>query len=174
LRNLRAEVGAGRFRQDLYFRIAQGEVSLPPLRERIEEIPWHVQQILDECGKESPLAATAAFVEACALRRWPGNVRELRAEVRRAAAAAAGAGSNTLSADDLGTTAGQAMISAPPPPSSAPFPADEFAAALTAEQGNVVNAARRLGVHRNKVRRWLERHEVEARRFKSTGRTRPS
>ena len=174
LRNLREEVGAGRFRQDLYFRIAQGEVSLPPLRRRIEEIPWHVQQILDECGKESPLAATAAFVEACALRRWPGNVRELRAEVRRAAAAAAGAGSNTLSADDLGTTAGKAMISAPPPPSSARFPDDEFAAALTAEQGNVVNAARRLGVHRNKVRRWLERHEVEARRFKSTGRTRPS
>ena len=170
-RNLREEVGAGRFREDLYFRIAQSETLLPPLRERLEEIPWHVQHILDEREKEWQLRATAAFVESCALRLWPGNVRELRAEVRRAATAAVGSGSNTLLADDLGTTAGTAMTSAPPPPSSAPFPHDEFAAALTAEEGNVVSAARRLGVHRNKVRRWLERHQVEARRFKLAGKT---
>jgi transposase-like protein len=51
---------------------------------------------------------------------------------------------------------------------AAELPDDEFAAALAAEGGNVAGAARRLGVHRNRVRRWLERHDVEATRFKTT------
>ncbi len=165
-RDLRNEVGAGRFREDLYFRVAQAEVRIPPLRERIEEVPWHVQQILDECGQEQKLRATAPFVEACARRAWPGNVRELRAEVRRAAAAAIALGSSLLTADDLSPGAGKPIPRSEVSPSPPWFPDDEFAAALAAEGGNVVSAARRLGVHRNKVRRWLERHRVAAGRFK--------
>jgi transcriptional regulator of acetoin/glycerol metabolism len=167
-RDLRVEVGAGRFRQDLYFRIAQAEVRVPPLRKRVEEVPWHIQHVLVECGRDQPLSATAPFVEACAHRTWPGNVRELRAEVRRAATAAVSAGSNVLSADDLGTGAGRPIPRVEAPASSRRFPDDEVAAALAAEGGNVVSAARRLGVHRNKVRRWLERHELDAKRFKAT------
>jgi transcriptional regulator of acetoin/glycerol metabolism len=53
-----------------------------------------------------------------------------------------------------------------PPEAAAPVPTDEIAAALRAEAGNVLGAARRLGVHRNKVRRWLERHGLEADTFK--------
>ena len=168
-RDLREEVGAGRFREDLYFRVAQAEVRIPPLRERIEEVPWHIQQVLDECGAERKLHATAPFVEACARRPWPGNVRELRAEVRRAAALAVGLGSSLLTADDLGPRAGTPILRSEASPSgSKRFPDDDVAAALVAEGGNVVSAARRLGVHRNKVRRWLERNQVDAKRFKST------
>src|SRR5262249_3182678 len=86
-RDLRAEVGAERFREDLYFRIAKAKIRLPALRDRIEEIPWHIQHVLDECRRDAELGATASAVEAFAARFWPGNVRELRAEVRRAAAA---------------------------------------------------------------------------------------
>ncbi len=165
-RDLRQEVGAGRFREDLYFRIAQTEVRIPPLRERIEEIPWHVQQLLDECDGEQ-VSATAPFIEACARRVWPGNVRELRAEVRRSVAAVIALGSNLLNADDLGANAGKPIPRFEAPASSR-FPDDEFAAALAAEGGNVVSAARRLGVHRNKVRRWLDRHRLGAERFKGS------
>jgi len=167
-RDLRLEVGAGRFREDLYFRIAQAEVRLPPLRKRIDEVPWHVQEVLDDCGRQHPIAATAAFIEACALRAWPGNVRELRSEVRRAASAALAQGSAVLTAEDLGPTAGQPIPRTAAPASSPAYPDDEVAAALVAADGNVVLAARRLGINRNKVRRWLERYQVDAARFKST------
>jgi Sigma-54 interaction domain/FHA domain len=167
-RDLRLEVGAGRFREDLYFRIAQAEVRLPPLRKRVDEVPWHVQEVLDDCGRQHPITATAAFIEACALRAWPGNVRELRAEVRRAASAAIAEGSAVLTADDLGPNAGQPIPRTAVPANSPAYPDDEVAVALLAADGNVVLAARRLGINRNKVRRWLERYHVGAARFKST------
>jgi DNA-binding NtrC family response regulator len=165
-RNLRQEVALGRFREDLYFRVGQPEIRLPPLRERIEEIPWHIQQVLDGCGAPRKLEATAGFVDACITRVWPGNVRELRAEVRRAAALCVN-DRGRLTADDLAPAAGTAIAPGSAPPQAANFPKDEFAAALAAEDGNVLGAARRLSVHRNKLRRWLERYGVDARQFKS-------
>ncbi len=165
-RDLRAEVGAGRFREDLYFRIAQAQIRLPPLRERLEEIPWHVQHVLDDCRRDTELAATAGFVEGCATRFWPGNVRELRAEVRRAAAATLARGGNVLRSEDLAPSAGMPIPRSGPPQAAPEFPNDEIAAALAAAEGNVVLAARNLGLHRNKVRRWLERYQVDAARFK--------
>jgi hypothetical protein len=134
-RDLRAEVAAGRFREDLYFRIGQPEVRLPALRERIDELPWHIQEVLEACAP-GRLRASAGFVEACAARAWPGNVRELRAEVRRAAASALAAGNALLGPRDLSAQAGQ-RIAREPAPSAEPrpaaslkFPADEFAEAL--------------------------------------------
>jgi transcriptional regulator with GAF, ATPase, and Fis domain len=166
-RDLRAEVGAERFREDLYFRIAQAQIRLPPLRERIEEIPWHTQQVLDDCRRDAELGASAGFVEACATRFWPGNVREIRAEVRRAAAAALARGLTLLRSEDLAPNAGMPIPRSQPPQAAPSFPNDEVAAALVQAEGNVVLAAKNLGVHRNKVRRWLERYDVDAARFKS-------
>jgi transcriptional regulator of acetoin/glycerol metabolism len=150
----------------LYFRISQPEIHLPPLRERIEEIPWHVQSALETCGLPCPIEATSPFVEACALRHWPGNVRELRAEVRRAAADACAREATTLGADALSPGAGQRITESDSSATAAPIPEDEVAQALAVEAGNVVGAARRLGIHRNKIRRWLSRHRLEARRFR--------
>jgi hypothetical protein len=169
-RDLRSEVAAGRFREDLYFRIGQPEIRLPPLRERIEEIPWHVQHLLEHCGAPQPLEATAAFVEACAARVWPGNVRELRAEIRRAAAMCVQEG-RALMVEDLSPAAGMPISgrssgSPSAPAASVAFPSDEISAALTTEEGNVLGAARRLGIHRNKIRRWLERFGLTADQFK--------
>jgi MoxR-like ATPase len=166
-RNLREEVAAGRFREDLYFRIGQPEVRLPPLRERLEELPWHVQQVLDACRGTRELTATAEFIELCALRHWPGNVRELRAEVRRAAAAVASQGKSTLEARDLSPDAGQRIAPVNAAPALQQFPADDYAVALKIQRGNVLAAARSLGVHRNKVRRWLDRYRVDPRSFRS-------
>src|SRR5205814_5741653 len=82
-RDLRAAVADGSFRADLFFRIGQPEVALPPLRERPEEIPFLVAHEL--AAVDAKLVAHAGFVEACILRAWPGNVRELVHELRRAA-----------------------------------------------------------------------------------------
>jgi transcriptional regulator with AAA-type ATPase domain len=166
-RDLREEVGCGRFREDLYFRLAQAEVRIPPVRERIEEIPWHVQDVLESVGADRPLCATEGFIEACAARPWPGNVRELRAEVRRAAAQAVAKQSDALTAGDLGALAGRPISGAPPASTASEWPNDAIAAALAAARGNVVGAARQLRVHRNTVRRWLERHRVDAKVFKT-------
>jgi DNA-binding NtrC family response regulator len=164
-RDLREAVAAAGFREDLYFRIGQPEVRLPPLRERVEEIPWHIRQVLDESPASRQLAVSAAFIEACALRRWPGNVRELRSEVRRACAAKL-ADDRQLDARDLAPTAGLPFPVQPPAAARVIGVEDEIAAALRAERGNVLGAARRLGVQRNKIRRWLERHGLDAHHFK--------
>lgn len=165
-RDLREEVLAGRFREDLYFRVGQPEIRLPPLRQRLEEIPWHIRHVLEECGVAAQLEVSAAFVEACALRHWPGNVRELRAEIKRAAAIACAQDSSPLKAKDLSPTAGIPIDAAGKGQGSTSFPEDEIATALAAENGNVLAAARRLGIHRNKIRRWLERHGADAQSFK--------
>jgi transcriptional regulator with PAS, ATPase and Fis domain len=172
-RDLRQEVAAGRFREDLYFRIGQPEITLPPLRERNEELPWHIQQVLTEAGA-GQVSVAASFVEACAGRPWPGNVRELRAEVRRALAFVMDETPPwRLEADDLGERAGTpiAVSQGHEPAVTAPaaVPQDEIASALALERGNVARAARRLGIHRNRVRRWLERHGLDAEHFKSIG-----
>jgi DNA-binding NtrC family response regulator len=166
-RNLRLEVAAGRFREDLYFRVGQPEIRLPALRERLEEVPWHIQSVIESAGVPHPPEVCVGFVEACSLRAWPGNVRELRAEVRRCVAAACAREMKMLTADALTKTAGTRIV-APQSSKRAPkYPDDEVANALVAEAGNVVGAARKLGVHRNKVRRWLERYGVDPRYFKS-------
>jgi DNA-binding NtrC family response regulator len=166
-RDLRQEVAAGRFREDLYFRVGQPEIRLPPLRERLEELPWHIQSVLETAALPQPLEVSAAFVEACALRAWPGNVRELRAEIRRCAAAAAAQDAKVLAADALGEMAGRRIVADERRDAAPEYPADDVAAALAAEAGNVLGAARRLGVHRNRIRRWLDRHGVDPRRFKA-------
>jgi DNA-binding NtrC family response regulator len=81
-RNLRREVNAGRFRSDLYYRLAVIEVVLPPLRERLEDLPLLVDCLLERAGAAThPAAAglrTPAFRARLARHDWPGNVRELR------------------------------------------------------------------------------------------------
>jgi transcriptional regulator with GAF, ATPase, and Fis domain len=165
-RDLRQEVAAGRFREDLYFRIGQPEIRLPALRERLEEIPWHIQSVLESAGASPWLEVSGGFVEACLLRAWPGNVRELRAEVRRCVAAACAQNLNKLTSEALAATAGMRILDSEARVQAPEYPADEVAAALTEQAGNVLGAARQLGVHRNKVRRWLARYEVDPRHFK--------
>ena len=81
-RNLRQEVNARRFRSDLYYRLAVVVVTLPPLRERIQDVPLLVDAILSDLGvSDSPTARALRGGELLAelLRHaWPGNVRELR------------------------------------------------------------------------------------------------
>ena len=86
-RNLRAEVNAGKFRSDLYYRLAVLEIALPPLRDRADDLPLLIEHILDRLGaSDSPEAEplrTDAFHAHIARHPWLGNVRELRNYVER-------------------------------------------------------------------------------------------
>ncbi len=76
-RDLRSEVAAGRFRRDLYFRLGSAVVAIPPLRERLEDLPWLVKSLLTDFGRND-LRLAADALAMLRLRSWPGNVRELK------------------------------------------------------------------------------------------------
>lgn len=120
LRNLREVVAEGRFREDLYYRIGRPEVRLPPLRERMEEVPHFIHQTVLAVTKLQP---SPTLVEACLLRPWPGNVRELCVEVRAAATLAAAEGSDVVLPKHLDDQAGRQIERAAAMPSVA-APAD--------------------------------------------------
>src|SRR5438445_1365203 len=86
-RNLGEEVSAGRFRQDLYYRLNVVEVVLPPLRDRREDIPYLAASFIKEFAKsfDKPLVGVSPGAERLLSRApWPGNVRELRNTLERA------------------------------------------------------------------------------------------
>lgn len=93
-RDLEREVAAGRFREDLFFRLAGITISIPPLRERREEIPALVSEFLrDACkdaGRETKLELVPAAVDALLQYSWPGNIRELKNVIERAVALCTG------------------------------------------------------------------------------------
>lgn len=155
LRDLRAEVVAGRFREDLYHRLGRPAVELVPLRTRPEEIAWLVAHTVARVAPD--LAIHPSLVELCLGRPWPGNVRELVGEVRRAAHLASEEPDREVRAEHLDPHAGLALAR-PAEPSAPAFPADEdITRALAAVEGNVTRAARSLGIHRNQLRRYLAR-----------------
>jgi len=103
-RNLRAEVSAGRFRADLYYRLAVLQVRLPSLRQRTEDLPLLIEHILQGLGAADSDAAavvrTRELLAEAARHAWPGNVRELRNYVERCLALRQhGAASPALAAD---------------------------------------------------------------------------
>src|SRR4029077_14094340 len=86
-KNLEELVKAGKFREDLFFRLRVVEIELPPLRERTGDIPLLAQSFLREFAKENSKAVndfTADALEALMNYSWPGNVRELRTAIEHA------------------------------------------------------------------------------------------
>jgi DNA-binding NtrC family response regulator len=167
LRDLSAEVAAGRFRDDLYFRVGQPQVELPPLRHRPDDLAYLVAAVVERTAPG--LAVHPSLIEACLLHRWPGNVRELVGQVRRAAFAAAEEGQRDVrDVQGLRDLPGDARPPRPGEPRDEPRdeprpvaplpPHPEIASALRAERGNISRAARALGLHRNQLRRYLAKH----------------
>lgn len=87
-RDLREEVNAGRFRQDLYYRVSVVRLKIPPLRDRLDDLPMLVEHFMRRAGYEEDLSSLFPEKAIASLRshRWPGNVRELRNTVEAAIA----------------------------------------------------------------------------------------
>jgi two-component system response regulator HydG len=168
-RDLRAEVAAGRFRGDLYYRLNIAEIVLPPLRDRREDIPSLTAAFVRLCAERfgktlSGLTPVAERMLADA--HWEGNVRQLRNVLERACMLASG---EFITDGDL------AGLMEPAVPSPAPAPRVELPAPLmeierehivkTLDQvrGNKAVAARLLGISRRAFYRQLERHGLHQR-----------
>jgi len=160
--NLGDAIAAGRFREDLYFRLNVIELSLPPLADRRDDILPLARHFIARFAEESgevPARLSPAAEGALLRHDWPGNVRELENKIRRATLLAAGA---ALSEEDLGLTQ----------PSAAPrvFSGDEelerqeLLAALNAADGVVAHAAEQIGVSRQALYRKMSRFGIEVER----------
>jgi DNA-binding NtrC family response regulator len=161
-RDLEREVNKGRFREDLYFRLAVLNVRVPPLRERGEDLVTLIRVFLASLGvpAEERLFAPPVLEE-LARHDWPGNVRELRNYVERTvvlqkaspAARRLAASSSSPAPVDLGVpfkVAKEATIGA--------FERTYLAALLAACGGNMSKAARQAGMDRMYLHRLAQKH----------------
>ena len=163
--NLGALVEAGRFRQDLYYRLNVIDLALPSLRERVEDIPLIARFLLGKLGGQDVRLTQDAERALCAY-AFPGNVRELENTLERALALCDG---KELSAADL-NLAPAARTAAPNPAGGGKYPLQDYldqterAAimdALEQTRYNKTAAARLLGVTFRSLRYRLERLGIE-------------
>ena len=156
--NLTAEVDAGRFRQDLLFRLNTIEIHLPPLRERREDIPALATASLDQhCRRyrKSISGFDDAALQILLNHPWPGNIRELNHAVERAVLMAPG---DRIRANDLGLQSGPGETR----------PLDEMSLeeverflikkTLARCDGSASKAAEALGLSRSAFYRRLEKY----------------
>jgi DNA-binding NtrC family response regulator len=156
--DLPAAVRAGRFREDLFYRLNVITLEIPPLRQRGDDVILLAEFFLRKFGaqyKLPPLSLTPDVQRALLAHAWPGNIRELRNAIERAVLLSA---PGTLALTELAHRA-----SPPPGAGPLPFPAPlaqiQRAAAramLDAAGGNRSEAARRLGISRSRLQRLLE------------------
>ena len=125
-KDLAAAVQQGTFRQDLYYRLNVIQIALPPLRERLSDLPDLSRRLLEKIANESHLEAvpelSAAALHALSLHPFPGNVRELENLLQRAVALS---NQQLIEPDDLGLSAAGCMPppdNRPPPPGISPQP----------------------------------------------------
>jgi len=100
-KDLQGLVGSGEFREDLFYRLNVFQITLPPLRDRPEDIPLLIQSFIEKASRQMGKVVTGVSPEAMALlkrRPWPGNIRELQNAVERAVVLAQ---SEELTAEDL-------------------------------------------------------------------------
>ncbi len=164
--DLQGAIAAGRFRADLYYRLAVFEVHLPPLRERVDDIPELAATFLRETCVRLGLPYkqfTAGALRLLQDLAWPGNLRELRNVVERASVLWDGdvlAEPAVRTALTLGAPAGAPCAEAAAPTARLDAAQRQHVrAVLAAAGGNKTTAAAHLGVSRRALYRLLDRLE---------------
>jgi two-component system, NtrC family, response regulator AtoC len=157
-RDIKKAVEEGQFREDLYYRLNVIPITVPPLRERREDLPLLVEHFLEQLGAEMNRRVEGVSADAMALimaSSWPGNVRELRNVLERGIVVASGP---ILQAADLGLVQSAAPSANQEPASLEEVERRHIAGVLHSTSGNVTHAARILGIDRvtlyNKIRKY--------------------
>lgn len=181
-RNLREEVDSGRFREDLYYRLAVVEMAMPPLRDRLEDLEMLANHLLGRSAHNERIRHIAPKVMSVfSSYRWPGNVRELNNVIERAMPFTDG---STITIDSLPeavisgrtTPPKEAVTRHPPSPpvlTGAPLPfkdaKDQLIDAfehqylldlLDKYDGNVSKAARAADMDRKTITRLMKKHGI--------------
>jgi DNA-binding NtrC family response regulator len=161
--DLKRDIAAGRFREDLYYRLNVVELAIPPLAERPEDVLPLAERFLRDLSP-SPTGAVwrlaAAARERLLRHGWPGNVRELENTLRRAVLVAA---ADTIEAADLGLGTAAARPIEIAPAAAEPMGEEVLAERLKIERaladagGVVAKAADALGLSRQALYRKMER-----------------
>jgi DNA-binding NtrC family response regulator len=167
-RDLAEEVKNGKFREDLYFRLSVMEITLPPLRQRAEDIPLLAKLFLREFASENNKNVndfTPDALEALMKYAWPGNVRELRTAVEHGVVLSRG---ERISLRDLPTTLraagaapGPARLLAGPDLTVSEAEKQLIVRALKEGGGNRTLAAKKLGMSRRTLHRKLHLYHLE-------------
>ncbi|HTK29923.1 MAG TPA: sigma-54 dependent transcriptional regulator [Vicinamibacterales bacterium] len=170
-RDLMSESAGGRFRSDLYYRLAILELHLVPLRDRREDIPYLTAVFIRECAerlKRSIVGLSPAAERLLQLAPWPGNVRQLRHVIERACLMSDGRMLTEREvAATLAAAAGPAKAPQKPAREAKPEPnrlstaqREQIERVLQQVRGNKTAAAQQLGVSRRSLYRWLERLDI--------------
>jgi len=176
-RDLRAMVRAGQFREDLYYRLAVVATSVPPLRERKQDIPALAAWFADKMGRGG-WAYSPTLLEQLERHDWPGNVRELRNVVERALslghagsallAELTDSGSRpAVNEDDLAAKrpSNPDVLELPFKEAKAAlvesFERDYLTALLARHRGNISRAAAEAGIDRNYIHRLVKKYNLE-------------
>ncbi len=156
--NLSEEVASGRFRQDLLFRLNTIEITLPPLRERREDIPLLAVHFLQQYARRYRKELNGFDEAALQVLRdhpWPGNIRELDHAIERAVLFAQG---SLVRASDLGLRASRDSLPRLETMSLEEVERFLVQKTLSRFEGNVSQAARALGLSRSGLYRRLKKH----------------
>jgi len=156
--NLNAECAAGRFREDLQFRLNTVEIHLPPLRERREDIPALSAYFLDRYAtryRRGIQGLEVSALQAMMQYGWPGNVRELDHTLERAVLMARG---ERVEISDLGLSAPRTAVPSLDEMSLEAVEAVLIRKALARTSGNVSHAADALGISRGALYRRMEKY----------------
>jgi transcriptional regulator with GAF, ATPase, and Fis domain len=178
-RNLRMEVERGKFREDLFFRLAVVQVDVPPLRERRDDIPLLAGHLLEAIAASDPTAPTVVtdeVLEALRAHDWPGNVRELRNVLERACYLSRAHGLSEVAA--TGLPFGPSMAARRPDEAPSPrfdpsrsyrdtradwearFERQYVAWLLEQHGGNISAAARAADMDRKYLHKLARKHEL--------------
>jgi two-component system NtrC family response regulator len=169
-RDLAQEVKAGRFREDLYYRLSVVNITLPPLRQRQEDVPYLAQYFLErysaEMGKDR-LTISRKARQAMLHYHWPGNVRELEHHVQKAVVLSSG---RLIRSVDLG------LEEESPPAASLRDVREQtdrrmIIQALRRTCGNISKAAQELEISRPSLHDLMRKHGIEAMRFRQPTKT---
>jgi DNA-binding NtrC family response regulator len=166
-RDLKGDVAAGRFREDLFYRLSVISLKIPPLRERREDIPLLVSHFLQKCSRREGKQVSSVspeVMERLVQYAWPGNVRELENAIERAVVVAA---SDRLTLDmlpeEIQDWSPEGRGSQRPPEEFTLEEMERFLIEKTLERtgGNKSQAARLLNVHRRSIYNRLKKYSLE-------------
>jgi two-component system NtrC family response regulator len=167
-RDIKRATHEGRFREDLYYRLAVVNIEIPPLRERIEDMRALATKFLERFSAEYKLRVRKFSPDALAAMHgysWPGNVRELENRIKRAVLMAEG---RNIAAADL-ELAGEATRQLAMSLKAARNEVERrlIVEALERCQGNISRAARTVQISRPAFHELLSKHGIQAEQFKS-------